>query len=168
MQMMQINASIIRKVLLDKHSEEFSSITPRQLVEAIYRPAMVTASRAADEYELVTDLKNTKGQPLTVVVKTNAELRGGSPGGKAVRVASVMSAYARAVAGGKDSLLDRVTSGKVLYAEMEKAHAAVNSDWTRFQRPIADGLRARIIKSDLQLVIHRRQLQARQLRCWVG
>jgi len=151
MQMMAVNTSIVRKVLVDKHAGDFDGITPQQFVEALYKPAMVTQARERDEFELVTTLKNAKGQPLTAVVKVNVM---GEPGtGQAgVRTARVMSAYAREVAGGNDSLLERVQAGKAIYAEMDKAHSAFINFWTRFQPSLARGLANRSIKDDLALV----------------
>lgn len=152
MQMLQMNASIVRKVLVDKHSDDFANVTPRELIEAIYKPAMVTQARAADEWEITTDLRAKNGNPITVVVKTNTELPKLDARTPAIKAASIMSAYARQAVGGKDSLLQRLLLGKVRYAEMERAHKAVNDQWAQFHRTLAKGLQDRIIKDDLALV----------------
>jgi hypothetical protein len=151
MQMMAANTSIIDKILVGKHAQDFAGLTSREFVEALYKPVMVLQSRNADEYELVTSLKNAAGEPLTAVVKVNVQSEPGE-GGKPVRSARLMSAYARPVAGYKDSLLDRVLAGKARYVEMDKARSAFNNFWTRFQPSLARGLEARKIKDDLALV----------------
>lgn len=119
-QMMHINTTILRKVLIEKHSEDFVDVTPRALIEAIYQPALVMRGRAQDEFEIVTRLTNKNG-PIIVPVKTNARL----VPNVGARSSAVMSAYARKVVGSGDSLLSRIKDGKLLYADPVLAQSAL-------------------------------------------
>lgn len=119
-QMMHINTTILRKVLIEKHSEDFVDVTPRALIEAIYQPALVMRGRAQDEFEIVTRLTNKNG-PIIVPVKTNARL----VPNVGARSSAVMSAYARKVVGSGDSLLNRIKDGKLLYADPVLAQSAL-------------------------------------------
>ena len=151
MQMMQMNTSIVRKVLVERHSEDFANVTPRQFVEGLYKPAMVMQAREADEYEVTTDIIAKNGNPITAVIKVNTQLMPDASG-RRPKVASVKSAYARQAIGGKEPLLQRVLTGKLRYAEMERAQRAVINDWARFQPSISRGLADRKIRGELDLV----------------
>lgn len=150
MQMVQMNTSIVRKILVDKHSEDFADITPRQLVEGIYKPAMVTQARAANEYEVTTDMVAKGGNPITAVIKVDTVQPVAS--GKPLKVASVLSAYARNVMGPGDTLLQRVLTGKLRYVELERAQQAVGKGWARFQPSLTTALANRTVKGELDLV----------------
>lgn len=119
-QMLRADTSILRKVLLDKHADDFAGVTPEEFVRAIYSPAMVLRGRADDELEIVTSLTNKNG-PIIVPVKTGARLVPNI----GARSAAVMSAYARKVVGAGDSLVNRIKGGKLLYADPVLAQSAL-------------------------------------------
>lgn len=119
-QMMHIDTAIVRKVLMDKHSEDFAGVTPEQFVRALYQPALVLRGRAAGEFEIITSLTNKNG-PIIAPIKTNTTL-GARPN---IRSSAVMSAYARKVVGAGDSILSRIKSGSLLYADPVLAQFAL-------------------------------------------
>lgn len=119
-QMMHIDTAIVRKVLMDKPSEDFAGVTPEQFVRALYQPALVLRGRAAGEFEIITSLTNKNG-PIIAPIKTNTTL-GARPN---IRSSAVMSAYARKVVGAGDSILSRIKNGALLYADPVLAQFAL-------------------------------------------
>ena len=119
-QMMHIDTAIVRKVLMDKHSEDFAGVTPEQFVRALYQPALVLRGRAAGEFEIIASLTNKNG-PIIAPIKTNTTL-GARPN---IRSSAVMSAYARKVVGAGDSILSRIKNGALLYADPVLAQFAL-------------------------------------------
>lgn len=110
--MLHIEVSILRKVLFDKHSEDFADVNAETFVRALYQPAMILKGRSAKEFEIVTGIVTKNGPiivPVTDVGKSYA----------------VMSAYAKNVGGPGDSLMRRIKSGALLYADPELAQVAV-------------------------------------------
>lgn len=118
-QMLRIDASILRKVFSGKHAGELGDITPSALVRAIYQPAMILKGEQSDEYEIVTSLVTPKG---VVIVPVKADAVSRESGMKS---AAIMSIYARSVSGAGRSIVNRVKSGGVLYADPQQAQVAV-------------------------------------------
>lgn len=112
--MLRIDTSILKKVLFDKHSEDFADVSAERFVRAIYQPAMVLRGRSAGEFEIVTDIVTKRG-PILIPVMTG----GNSPS------AAVMSAYAKNVNGAGESLMKRINSGALLYADPVLAQSAL-------------------------------------------
>jgi hypothetical protein len=118
-QMLKADASIIKKVLIDKHSGDFKTVTPLRFVEALYKPALVLRGEANDEYELVTDILTDDG-PIMFVVKQNTK-----SGATAPSVGAIMSAYAKPVGGSGNTIAKRIMAGKLAYADTGKMQAAI-------------------------------------------
>jgi len=117
-QMLKIDTSIIKKVFLGKHAEEFGDTTLRQLILAIYQPAMVLKSKTAGEYEIVTSIITPKG-PVIVPIQVDSRTLGG------VKSSSVKSIYGKKVSLGGDSILQRLKDGALVYADPTQAQVAV-------------------------------------------
>ncbi|CAB4159173.1 hypothetical protein UFOVP707_59 [uncultured Caudovirales phage] len=134
MQMMKVDTSIVYKLLNDpqKHRELLRPFTARQLVEALYNPAMVLRDpKERGTYRVVTDLPGAKA-PLTFVVMTNALTAGGK-----TKVTAIKSLYDRLIVSADpraDTLLKSVLTGDVLYADVEKAQRAINDFRAQFRR----------------------------------
>ena len=117
-QMLKIDTSIIKKVFLEKHAEEFGNTTLRQLILAIYQPAMVLKSKTAGEFEIVTSIITPKG-PVIVPIQVDSQTVGGA------KSSSVKSIYGKKVSLGGDSILQRLKDGALVYADPEQAQVAV-------------------------------------------
>jgi hypothetical protein len=118
MQMMQINTSIVRKILVDKHGADFSGVTTADFVRAIYEPAMVLQAQTKGEMELITSITNAKGEPVMFVVKSDMEL----PGSKA-KAAAIKSGYARSELMKPGLLAGKLKAGQVRYANLAAVQA---------------------------------------------
>lgn len=116
--MMSIDTSVLRKVFLEKHANEFGNITPDALIRSIYQPAMVLKGKDGD-MEIVTSLITKKG-PVIVPVAPSTRLHG-----SVVNAATIKSVYGRKVAIGGDSILQRLRDGALLYADPALAQVAV-------------------------------------------
>ena len=121
-QMMKADASIVKKVLIDKHAKDFADVGTRDFVMAMYKPAMVLRGDVDGEFELVSDILTQDG-PVIFVVKQNVQIAAGGP-----KVSAVMSAYARPVAGGGSTIAKRILAGKLAYADMGTAQSAVTGN----------------------------------------
>ena len=110
--MLRIDTGILRKVLFDKHSEDFADVTPERFVRSIYMPAMVLRGRAANEYEIVTSIVTPRGPIMVPVTDSGNSF-------------AVMSAYAKNVGGGGESLVKRIKDGALLYADPAMAQVAL-------------------------------------------
>jgi hypothetical protein len=118
-----IATSIVKKVFIEKHKDELPDITPKQLIEAIYRPAMVLKSKDGGprEFELVLPITNDKG---AVIVPIKVSVDKTDPTG------AVMSIYAKGVSisGGKTNeqvLMKRINDGNLLYLDPGLAKQAL-------------------------------------------
>lgn len=109
--MLRIDTGILRKVLFDKHSEDFADVTPERFVRSIYMPAMVLRGRAVNEYEIVTSIVTPRGPIMVPVTDSGNSF-------------AVMSAYAKNVGGGGESLVNRIKGGALLYADPAMAQVA--------------------------------------------
>ncbi len=110
--MLHIDARILKKVLFDKHSEDFADVDAETFVRSIYQPAMILKGRGVREMEIVTSIVTKRG-PIMVPV-TDA---GNSY--------AIMSAYAKNVGGKGESLVKRIKDGALLYADPAMAQVAV-------------------------------------------
>jgi hypothetical protein len=118
-----ISTSIVRKVFLEKHKDDLPNVTAKQLVEGIYRPAMVLKSKDGNprEFELVLPITNDQGA-LIVPIKVSVDNT--DPNG------AVMSIYAKGVSisGGKPNeqvLMKRINDGNLLYVDPGLAKQAL-------------------------------------------
>lgn len=167
-----IATSIVKKVFVRTkaekgHADELPDITPKQLIEGIYRPAMVLKSKDGNprEFELVLPITSDKGA-LIVPIKVSVD--------KTDPTGAVMSIYAKGVSisGGKTNeqvLMKRINDGNLLYLDPglakqamtgrkagdPKADVKLNGNfvswpgvWPKLEKMIAD----RKVKTDVNLM----------------
>jgi hypothetical protein len=167
-----IATSIVNKVFIRTkaekgHADELPDITPKQLIEGIYRPAMVLKSKDGNprEFELVLPITNDQG---AVIVPIKVSVDKTDPTG------AVMSIYAKGVSisGGKTNeqvLMKRINDGNLLYLDPglakqaltgrkagdPKADVKLNGNfvswpgvWPKLEKMIAD----RKVKTDINLM----------------
>lgn len=158
-----IATSIVKKVFVEKHKDEIPGITPKQLIEGIYRPAMVLKSKDGNsrEFELVLPITNDQG---AVIVPIKVSVDKTDPTG------AVMSIYAKGVSisGGKTNeqvLMKRINDGNLLYVDPGLAKQALTGRksgdaklngsfvswpavWPKLEKMIAD----RKVKTDVNLM----------------
>lgn len=158
-----IATSIVKKVFVEKHKDEIPGITPKQLIEGIYRPAMVLKSKDGNprEFELVLPITNDQG---AVIVPIKVSVDKTDPTG------AVMSIYAKGVSisGGKTNeqvLMKRINDGNLLYVDpglakqaltgRKSGDAKLNGNfvswpavWPKLEKMIAD----RKVKTDVNLM----------------
>lgn len=118
-QMLRIDTSIVRKIFLGKHAGELGDITPNALVRAIYQPAMILKGEQKGEYEFVTSLVTPKGVVFVPIRVDSTSRESG------MKSSAVMSVYEKNVSGAGRSIVNRIKSGDVLYADPEQAQVAV-------------------------------------------
>lgn len=117
-----IASSIVKKIFVEKHEEDFGGVNVRDFVRAMYRPAMVLKSKdgAAREYELVLPITGDKG---AVIVPIKASVDKTDPLG------AVMSAYQKEVSAANNpkemTVMRRVNEGNLLYVDPALAKQAV-------------------------------------------
>ena len=116
--MLRVDTSILKKVFIDKHSDDFGNITANALVRAIYQPAMILKGKDG-EFEIVTSLI-TKTGPVIVPIAPDSRVHGSD-----VNSAAIKSIYGRKVSLGGDSILQRLKDGALLYADPELAQVAI-------------------------------------------
>ena len=158
-----IATSIVKKVFIEKHKDELPDITPKQLIEGIYRPAMVLKSKDGNprEFELVLPITSDQGA-LIVPIKVSVD--------KTDPTGAVMSIYAKGVSisGGKTNeqvLMKRINDGNLLYVDpglakqaltgRKSGDAKLNGNfvswpavWPKLEKMIAD----RKVKTDVNLM----------------
>ncbi|MBI5270702.1 MAG: hypothetical protein HY856_13605 [Burkholderiales bacterium] len=117
MQMTAIATSIIKKVLVDKHDADFTGVTSREFVEALYRPALVIKAANGD-FELMSQLVNRQGVPVMFALMPDAQL----PGGVA-KAAMVKSAYSRDQLMKPGAMQLALASRQVKYADIDALQA---------------------------------------------
>jgi hypothetical protein len=118
---LQIAPSIIRKVFVDKHAEEFASITPEQFVRGLYRPALVLQSRqSANEKELVLPMTGDIGAIFVPITVADSNSRSN---------AYINSAYQRRIVDpgdrNADTILRRINEGAARYVDLAMAKPAL-------------------------------------------
>ena len=167
-----IATSIVNKVFIRTkaekgHADELPDITPKQLIEGIYRPAMVLKSKDGNprEFELVLPITSDKGA-LIVPIKVSVDNT--DPTG------AVMSIYAKGVSisGGKPNeqvLMKRINDGNLLYLDPglakqaltgrkagdPKADVKLNGNfvsWPGVWPKLAEMISARTVKTDVNLM----------------
>jgi hypothetical protein len=167
-----IATSIVKKVFVRTkaekgHADELPDITPKQLIEGIYRPAMVLKSKDGNprEFELVLPITNDKG---AVIVPIKVSVDKTDPTG------AVMSIYAKGVSisGGKPNeqvLMKRINDGNLLYLDPglakqaltgrkagdPKADVKLNGNfvsWPGVWPKLAEMISARTVKTDINLM----------------
>jgi hypothetical protein len=167
-----IATSIVTKVFVRTkaekgHADELPDITPKQLIEGIYRPAMVLKSKDGNprEFELVLPITNDKG---AVIVPIKVSVDKTDPTG------AVMSIYAKGVSisGGKPNeqvLMKRINDGNLLYLDPglakqaltgrkagdPKADVKLNGNfvsWPGVWPKLAEMISARTVKTDINLM----------------
>jgi len=161
-----IASSIVKKVFVDKHQEDFGGVSVRDFVRAMYRPAMVLKSKdgVAREYELVLPITGEKG---AVIVPIKVSVDKDDPLG------AVMSAYQKEVSTANNpkemTVMKRVNDGNLLYVDPGLAKQAITgrkpgdardgvklnenfvswaSVWPKLEKQIAD----RKVKTDTTLM----------------
>ena len=161
-----IASSIVKKVFVDKHQEDFGGVSVRDFVRAMYRPAMVLKSKdgVAREYELVLPITGEKG---AVIVPIKVSVDKDDPLG------AVMSAYQKEVSAVNSpkemTVMKRVNDGNLLYVDPGLAKQAITgrkpgdardgvklnenfvswaSVWPKLEKQIAD----RKVKTDTTLM----------------
>ena len=167
-----IATSIVTKVFVRTkaekgHADELPDITPKQLIEGIYRPAMVLKSKDGNprEFELVLPITSDKGA-LIVPIKVSVDNT--DPTG------AVLSIYAKGVSisGGKPNeqvLMKRINDGNLLYLDPglakqaltgrkagdPKADVKLNGNfvsWPGVWPKLAEMISARTVKTDINLM----------------
>jgi hypothetical protein len=167
-----IATSIVNKVFIRTkaekgHADELPDITPKQLIEGIYRPAMVLKSKDGNprEFELVLPITNDQG---AVIVPIKVSVDKTDPTG------AVMSIYAKGVSisGGKTNeqvLMKRINDGNLLYLDPglakqaltgrkagdPKADVKLNGNfvsWPGVWPKLAEMISARTVKTDINLM----------------
>jgi hypothetical protein len=118
---LQIAPSIIRKVFVDKHAEEFASITPEQFVRGLYRPALVLQSRQSpNEKELVLPMTGDIGAIFVPITVADSNSRSN---------AYINSAYQRRIVDpgdrNADTILRRINEGAARYVDLALAKPAL-------------------------------------------
>ncbi len=159
-----IARSIVEKVFEGKHRDEFPDMDPKDLVRAMYRPAMIFKSKdgVAREFELVLPITNENGAmllPIKVSVDNTDPL------------GAVMSIYNKRVstnlqAQGEKTIMRRINDGSLLYVDPLLAKQALTGRaddsgikanenfvswagvWPKLQKLIAD----RKVKTDTDLM----------------
>jgi hypothetical protein len=163
-----IATSIVNKVFIRTkaekgHADELPDITPKQLIEGIYRPAMVLKSKDGNprEFELVLPITSEQGA-LIVPIKVSVD--------KTDPTGAVMSIYAKGVSisGGKTNeqvLMKRINDGNLLYVDPGLAKQALTGRksgdaklngsfvswpgvWPKLEKMIVD----RTVKTDINLM----------------
>ena len=120
-----IASSIVKKVFIDKHADEFKGVSIPKFVRSLYEPAMIFKSKDGENnvYELVLNMTNDKGALLVpVVVPANSGEN-----------AAVMSSYFRTVSTngsapgerGGMSIARRIYDGNLVYADWLLAKQAL-------------------------------------------
>ncbi len=89
----------------------------------IYQPALVLRGDSPGEFNLVVNL-HAAGSPIMFVVKQDVELPTG-----AGRVTAVKTGFSKKVAGGGESIAKRIADGRLVYADMGTAQAAVTGNF---------------------------------------
>ncbi len=112
MQMLQINASILRKVFVDKHADDMAAVTPEEFVRALYQPVAVMQMQSKSEFELLTSILNPDGQPVMLAVAFDSQV------GPKTKVASIKSAYAKDALLRPGAMRALLQSGNVKYADL--------------------------------------------------
>lgn len=158
-----IASSIVKKIFVEKHEEDFGGVNVRDFVRAMYRPAMVLKSKdgAAREYELVLPITGDKG---AVIVPIKVSVDNTDPLG------AVMSAYQKEVSAANNpkemTVMRRINEGNLLYVDPALAKQAVTGRadgsgvkanaafvswpgvWPKIEKMISD----RKVKTDVNLM----------------
>ncbi|WNO06064.1 LPD38 domain-containing protein [Rhodoferax mekongensis] len=125
-QMLRVDSSIVRKVFFEKHSKEFPNITPRDLVNAIYNPAMVLRADDPNEFELVLPITSALKGVVIVPIVQSKPVGTPSVGGKVgVKSSAIKSIYVRPVGGDGNTIFNRIKNGRVMYADPALTQIAV-------------------------------------------
>lgn len=124
---MTASSRIIGKILNGKHAKDFANATPKEFIESIYHPILITNLQKPDEYEIVSNIIHPQdgspesGFPVVFVVKRNAVFEGqvGENGKrmKSLATHSLMSAYAKP-SFWTIGLRSGMKTGKLLYANV--------------------------------------------------
>lgn len=124
MQMMRIDSSVVRKVLLDKHGDEFSGVSPADFVQAIYRPMMVLKDASPETLRVVSPLISRQtGLPITFMLRrdTSFDARDNMPSGKTL---AVTSAYSKASMWAPGEIERAIGDRSLIYADYGQLEAA--------------------------------------------
>lgn len=119
-----IATSIVYKVFDGRHRDEFPDVTPREFVEAMYRPAMIFKDKGGKprEFEMVLPITNENGavlMPIKVSVENTLD-----------PIGAVLSLYNKRVSNDPDkpkemTLMRRIQEGNLLYVDPALAKKAM-------------------------------------------